>query len=201
MGVLAGPIVTDVLRSNAPSGGIAASLFPEVIVAVREAIGCDTLRIYNTDDVVGVQIASAYVGLLSVALGFVHGLHLGPGTVALLAARGMAEAQRVGVHRGGQRATFSGLGGYGDLIAAVAGDNRPELTVGHQLAQGVGQAAALAAVGHYVETVDVAPLVVAYGHKHQLDARLARTVAAILSGERDLERLMATLLRRMPGRE
>jgi glycerol-3-phosphate dehydrogenase (NAD(P)+) len=43
----------------------------------------------------------------------------GPGTLAVLATRGMAEATRVVLARGGSERTTAGLAGFGDLLAAI----------------------------------------------------------------------------------
>jgi glycerol-3-phosphate dehydrogenase (NAD(P)+) len=124
------------LIERAPGGGVVASRFPEVKAAVREALGGKTLRIYRTDDVIGAEFASTAVGLLAMAVGYARGIGLGPATLAVMASRGMAECARIGVHLGGRAETFAGLAGHGDLLAAVAGDGRPELAVGRELAAG-----------------------------------------------------------------
>ncbi len=57
--------------------------FPEVRDAVRDAIGGPTLRIYSTDDVVGVELGSTLVGLLSLILGYGLELGMGPATLSM----------------------------------------------------------------------------------------------------------------------
>ncbi len=70
VGALAGPLVANNLAGGHPGGAIIGSAFPEVIEAVTDAIGGPRLRVYGTDDVVGVEVASALVGLVALALGY-----------------------------------------------------------------------------------------------------------------------------------
>ncbi|HBQ10866.1 MAG TPA: hypothetical protein DEF51_06660 [Myxococcales bacterium] len=70
VGCLAGPLNPRVLTEAIPGGGVVGTRFPEVAEAVREAIGAPEVRLYDTDDVVGVEVASAMVGLLALAAGF-----------------------------------------------------------------------------------------------------------------------------------
>ena len=137
VGVLAGPLVADALAEGAPSGGIVGTLFPEVAEAVTEAIGGERLRIYTTQDVVGVELSAAFVGLVALALGFAQAQKLGPSTLAVLGVRGLAEGARVAERFGASERTFAGLAGAGDVMAAIAGDKRPETAFGRALAQGV----------------------------------------------------------------
>jgi glycerol-3-phosphate dehydrogenase (NAD(P)+) len=177
------------------------SLFPEVATAVREAIGGPTLRIYGTDDVIGVQMASAFVGLVALALGYAQGAGFGPGTLAVLATRGMAESTRVGVHRGAKERTFSGLAGYGDLLAAVAGDDRPEVALGRSLAEGVSLQQAAGQAGAFVESVEIAKQIVAYASRHKLQAPVAAGMARLVAGELSPEQVVAQLMTRPAKRE
>ena len=123
VGALAGPLVAQALAEGQPGGGVIGTRFPEVAEAVRRAIAGPTLRIYETRDVTGVEVASAMVGLLCLAVGYGQAGGIGPGTLAVVVTRGMAEAARVGQALGAEQATFGGLAGFGDLMAAVAGDD------------------------------------------------------------------------------
>lgn len=201
VGALAGPLVADSLVEGEPGGGIVGSLFPEVANAVREAIGGPRLRIYNTDDVLGVEMASAFVGLIALTIGYAQGNGFGPGTLAVLATRGVAESARVAVRKGANERTFSGLAGYGDLIAAVAGDERPELKLGRALAEGVKLEEAAKRVGAYVEGVFIAKQVAAFAERYKLEAPIARGMAGMIAGEVGPKELLQGLMTRPVRRE
>ncbi len=196
VGVLAGPLVARALAEGEPGGAIVGSLFPEVTEAVREAIGGPTMRIYGTADVVGVEVASAMVGLLALVIGYAQGSGFGPATTAILATRGMAEATRVGVACGANERTFFGLAGFGDLMAAVAGDGRPESLFGRALADGLPLADAAARAGAFVEGAGIAAQIAAFAERHALEAPIAAGMAALLSGKVSGSAVIAQLMSR-----
>ncbi len=196
VGVLAGPLVATALAKGEPAGGIVGSLFPEVVDSVREAIAGPALRIYSTQDVVGVEIASAMVGLLALGLGYAQARGFGPSTTAVLATRGMAEAARVGVACGASERTFSGLAGFGDLIAAVAGDSRPETLFGRALAEGMPLSQAAARAGAYVEGATIAAQVAAFAERNGFEAPISTGMAALLSGKASPDAVLAQLMSR-----
>jgi glycerol-3-phosphate dehydrogenase (NAD(P)+) len=88
IGALAGPLVAEALAEGRPSGAILGTGFPELTGMVRDALGGAGLRVYETTDVVGVELASATVGFLTVVLGYAQEIGVEPGTVAVLATRG-----------------------------------------------------------------------------------------------------------------
>jgi glycerol-3-phosphate dehydrogenase (NAD(P)+) len=200
LGVLAGPLVAKSLTEGQPGGGLVGSLFPEVAEAVRDAIGGPTLRIYDTDDVMGVEIASAYVGLVSLALGYAQEKGFGPGTAAVLATRGIAEATRLGLYLGANERTFAGLAGFGDLLAAVAGDGRPEVELGRALARGTPLAQAAAETSAYVEGVLIARQIDDFAHRYGISTPIASAMAKLLGGK-DTDAVVRELMTRPTGAE
>lgn len=208
VGALAGPLVAKNLADGHPGGAIIGSAFPEVVEAVTDAIGGSRLRVYGTDDVVGVEVASALVGLVALALGYsmtasLGGLPIGmePGTLAVLATRGLAEATRVGEARGGSSRTFAGLAGAGDLIAAVAGDGRPEVEFGKALGEGLDLRAAAERAGAYVEGAALAAHVAAFGRRRGIQVPLSLGIAKLMAGEINAEQLAEALMARPAKRE
>jgi len=201
VGALAGPLVAKNLAEGHPGGAIIGSAFPEVIEAVTDAIGGPRLRVYGTDDVVGVEVASALVGLVALALGYALRLGMEPGTLAVLATRGLAEATRVGEARGGSPRTFAGLAGAGDLIAAVAGDGRPEVEFGKALAEGLDLRAAAERAGAYVEGAALAASVAAFGRRFGIQVPLSLGIAKLMAGEIDAAQLAEALMARPAKRE
>jgi glycerol-3-phosphate dehydrogenase (NAD(P)+) len=194
VGVIAGPLSAEALLEGTPTGGIVGSRFPEVAHVVREAIAGPAVRLYATNDLVGVEVASAMVGLLSLVTGFAQGIGLGPATLAIMGTRGLAEAARIGVALGADERTFHGLAGVGDLLSAAGGDERPELRLGRALAKGATLESAGREVGAYIEGVSIAERVSKFAAHAGVQAPITDAVAHMLSGEltpRDaIERLM-----------
>lgn len=201
VGCLAGPIDARSLEEGAPGGGIIGTGFPEVADLVREAIAGPTVRLYQTDDVAGVEIASALVGLLALAIGYAREMGLNPAALAILATRGMSEAARVGVSLGAEERTFSGLAGYGDLMAAIADDGRPELQLGRALGRGLSLEDAGRSAGAYIEGVTIARRIAQHGARRGIETPIAEALADAIDGKLSPSGVIEKLMSRKVKRE
>lgn len=195
VGCLAGPINPEVLAKAVPGGGVVGSGFPEVADAVREAIG-GTLRLYSTDDVVGVEVASALVGLLALAAGFILENRISPSALAVMMSRGLAESARVGAKLGAREETFHGLAGAGDLYAAIAGDERAEVRLGRALARSRDLETAGREAGAYIEGLTIARRVARFADRVGVDAPIARMIADVLEGSKTPDEGLTSLMAR-----
>ena len=201
IGCLAGPISTSCLADGVPGGGIVGSEFPEVADAVRTAIAGPALRLYQTEDLVGCETSSAMVGLLALALGYAVEMGFGPSTQAVLMTRGMAEAGRVGVSLGGDERTYAGMAGFGDLLSAVAGDERPEVRLGRAVARGLTLDAAAKEANAYVEGVVIARRIQQHASRKGIDVPIAETMADLLEAKTSPSEALAKLMSRKVRRE
>ena len=201
LGALAGPLVADALADGRPSGAILGTGFPELTEMVREALGGAGLRIYETRDVIGVELASATVGFLTVVLAYAQEVGVDPSTLAVLATRGMVEVSRMGQALGAKESTFMGLAGLGDLIAAVAGDQRPELRLGRALGKGAKLTSAVGEAGAYVEGIEVARHLMEHAQRLGLETPISSTFVAVSEGRIGPDDAIQALMERRVGKE
>lgn len=193
VGALAGPLAAEALALGTPSGAIIGTHFPEVADAVREAIAGPSLRLYSTDDIVGVEVASALVGLLALAVGHAQARGVEPAALATFLTRGVVEASRLAERIGGDPKTLSGLAGYGDLLAVMAGDERPEEAVGRALAEGKSLTDATREAGAYIEGVSIAERVVAFAAREGIEVPICEAIARVLAGRPAAEVLQSLM--------
>jgi glycerol-3-phosphate dehydrogenase (NAD(P)+) len=201
VGALAGPLTAVALRDGDPGGGVIGSDFPEVIAATKRAIASPSLRLYGTSDMLGVEYGSALTGMLLFALGTAKGMGLDAATLGVLGARGLAEATRVGVAMGARAETFSGLACVGDLLAAVAGEARPEMEAGRRLAEGDSTADAVGGSPVRIEGHTVALRVAELADRMRIDTPIASVMAALLSGKLQPAEAVRQLMERRAGSE
>ena len=194
VGALAGPLLPSALIEGKPTGAVIGTHFPEVTKAVRKAIASHSLRIYETDDVEGVQIASAIVGLLAVNVGVARHNDFGPGALAVLATRGMFEAARLGETFGAQQRTFLGLAGFGDLIAAVSDDGRPEVALGRALAAGHSLEQATSDTSGFIEGTDLAHRLIDHAERLNISVPLTSTLLKLIEGTVDMDDALRELM-------
>jgi glycerol-3-phosphate dehydrogenase (NAD(P)+) len=194
IGALGGPVLTDELSAGAPSVMVVGSRYPEVIKSVRHALGAPSVRIYATEDLTGLEWASALTSILAVAVGFARGVGLGAGVLAAFVTRGVHEAARIAVAAGAEERTFLGLGGFGDLLAATNEESRPEIRLGESVARGTPVQDALASLGQRVEAIDLAPRVAAFAAKTKVIAPIFTSVAHAIFAQRPPQDLVRDLM-------
>lgn len=182
VGALGGPGVAQDLVDGRPGVLVVASRYPEVTHAVRGALECNTLRVSITPDITGLEWASALNGCLLVAVGFGRAIGVSPGVLAGLLTRGIHEASRIAHAAGAEASTFFSLAGIGDVMAALAGDERPEVLLGAALAEGATLEQARARAGQRVEAPTLVPRVVSFAKERRIDAPVFRTMAAAMAG-------------------
>jgi glycerol-3-phosphate dehydrogenase (NAD(P)+) len=201
LGCLAGPLHARALIEGTPGGAIVGSPFPEVGDALRTAIAGPSMRVYQTEDVLGVEYASAMVGLLALALGYTQQLGFGPGALSVMMTRGMAESARLGGSLGGEERTFAGMAGVGDLMSAAFGDERPEVKLGRALARGASRDEAAREANAYIEGVSIARRLSAHAARRGIDTPIIDVLAEILDGRLTPSDALARLMARRVHRE
>ncbi|MFO0550986.1 MAG: NAD(P)-binding domain-containing protein [Polyangiaceae bacterium] len=187
LGALGGPVQADELHHGTASALVVGSHYQEVTSAVVKAFSGPWLRVYPTHDLRGVELASAMVGCMSVGVGFAKAAGAGPGLLAVLISRAVHDAGRIAAVAGAEEPTIYGLPGYGDLLASIALDRRPEVVVGRSLAQGKSLDEAIAAAELRVEAVALIPRLVAFARARGIQAPAFEGLARMLSGERGEE--------------
>jgi glycerol-3-phosphate dehydrogenase (NAD(P)+) len=199
-GPLSGPSFAEEVARGLPTaltvaGG--AALCARVTAIVHGG----AVRVYSTDDVIGVEIGGAVKNVLAIATGIAESLGLGLNARAALITRGLAEITRLGVALGARPETFMGLTGVGDLILTCTGELSRNRKVGLLLGQGVALRAALAQLGHVAEGVWSAPAVVARAQSVGVEMPLAQAVCDVLDGTLAPHDALRRLLARDPKRE
>ena len=200
-GVLSGPSFALEVARGQPTALVAASKHEAVRQALVAAFHSPLLRVYASDDVVGVEVGGAVKNVLAVATGLCDGLHLGLNARAALITRGLAEMTRLGMALGARAETFMGLSGLGDLVLTATGDLSRNRRVGLALAQGQSLAQAVQALGHVAEGVYSARTVVQRAQSLGLEMPIAKTVVDLLDGHLRPEQAVAVLMGRGPGQE
>lgn len=196
VGVLSGPSFAQEVARNQPTALVAASTDPQVRERLVQAFHGPALRIYTSDDVVGVEIGGAVKNVLAIATGLCDGLHLGLNARAALITRGLHEMTRLGVALGARAETFTGLSGLGDLVLTATGDLSRNRQVGLALAAGQSLAQAVQALGHVAEGVYCARTVVQRAALLGVDMPVCRAVNALLEGSTTPQQAVAALMAR-----
>jgi len=134
VGALAGPAPVEEILNGGLCAGVVASPFQEVRDATTTALHSTQYRVYGSEDLVGVQLASAAVPVLASLAGLAAHLGgAGVGMHAMVVARGIAEFSRLAAALGGDPLSLVGLAGVGDLVAAQGKRGHPSFEAGKLL--------------------------------------------------------------------
>lgn len=195
-GALSGPSFAQEVALGRPCALTIASQFPALSDLVVHALHGPAMRIYSSDDVIGVEVGGAVKNILAIATGVADGLNLGLNARAALITRGLAEITRLGLALGGRAETFMGLTGMGDLILTCTGDLSRNRQVGLALAQGKPLTQITQELGHVAEGVRCAQAVQSLSRQYGVEMPITDAVVGLLfNGDSTTEMVQRLLAR------
>ncbi len=153
VGVLSGPSFADEVAAGLPTAVTVGFADAGAAKAAQQLFSTAFFRAYTSSDIIGLEVSAAMKNVIAIAAGIADGLGCGLNARAALITRGLAEITRLGVAMGAKPATFSGLGGLGDLVLTCTGSLSRNRTVGLKLGEGRSLAQALAEMTMVAEGV------------------------------------------------
>ncbi len=136
LATLSGPTFAKEVAQQVPSTIVVASNSNENAEIAQNILTTQKLRVFISNDPLGVEVGGALKNVIAIAAGICDGLELGYNTRAGLITRGLVEISRIGTAMGARPETFYGLSGLGDLILTCTGDLSRNRTVGLKLGKG-----------------------------------------------------------------
>jgi glycerol-3-phosphate dehydrogenase (NAD(P)+) len=153
---LSGPSFATEVARGLPTAVTVAAADANYAQTVAELFHCPTFRTYTSEDLVGVELGGAAKNVLAIAAGISDGLGYGANARAALITRGLAEIMRLGAELGGQRETFMGLAGVGDLVLTCTDNQSRNRRLGLAIGRGVPLERAVEEIGQAVEGLHTA---------------------------------------------
>jgi len=200
-GVLSGPSFADEVARGIPAAVTLAATDSEFAARMARELHSMRLRVYSTDDVVGVEVGGAVKNVIAIGAGISDGLAFGESARAALVTRGLAEITRLGLRLAGRLETFMGLSGVGDLILTCTGSLSRNRRVGLRLAAGQQLPDILRELGHVAEGVHSAREVSRLAGSLSVDMPIVSAVCRVLYDGLGPQAAVDELLSRDPKRE
>lgn len=150
---LSGPNFALEVAQGLPGATTVAAFTPEVAGDIQAALSTSSLRVYTSEDVIGVQLGGVVKNVIAIAAGIGDGLGLGHNARAALITRGLAEMTRLAVKMGADPLTLAGLPGLGDLVLTCTGDLSRNRQIGIRIARGESLAEVLSGMRMVAEGV------------------------------------------------
>jgi glycerol-3-phosphate dehydrogenase (NAD(P)+) len=194
--ILSGPSFARDVALGLPTAVVLAAKRADDSRRLAAELATPLLRIYASDDPVGVQIGGALKNVVAIACGIVVGRGLGESARAALLTRGLAEMARLAVALGGRQASLMGLSGLGDLALTCASPQSRNHALGIALGRGARLAELLADRRSVVEGVGAAAAAMRLSRHLAIDLPIAASVDAILHHGADIDATIAALMAR-----
>ena len=194
--VLSGPSFARDVAMGLPTAVTLAARDPKIGARWMATVGAPHFRPYLSDDLTGAELGGAVKNVLAIAAGVVQGRGLGESARAALIARGFAEFQRMGVALGAKKDTMAGLSGLGDLILTASSPQSRNMSLGIELGKGRTLEEVLGERNTVSEGVATASAIHALAEKAGVEAPICEAVAALVSGAKSVDEIIAALMAR-----
>ncbi len=192
--VLSGPNLAREIAAGALTASVVASEDQVLCREVQQVLGSRTLRIYASQDRLGVELGGALKNVYAIISGMAAALGMGENTRAMLITRALAEMTRFAVHLGANPLTFLGLAGVGDLIVTCVSPQSRNYQVGHALGSGQTLEQSVAQLGQVAEGVNTLKVLREKAEADGVYMPLVAGLHAILFENRTLEQVIGRLM-------
>lgn len=201
IGAMSGPSFALEVAQGQPTAVTVAFSDPQIATLIQQEFSSETLRLYTSTDVIGVELGGALKNVIAIAAGIGVGAGLGYNSTAALITRGIVEITRLAVACGARRETLAGLSGMGDLVLTCTGSLSRNRTVGEALGLGRKLPEILASLGGKVaEGVVTTHAALGLARAHGIEMPITEQMELILNEGKDPREAIRDLMLR-PGKD
>ena len=201
LAALSGPNLSREVAEEKPTAAVVAAFEPQVALRVRALLTTTHFRVYNSNDVVGIELGGALKNIIAIGAGLCDGLGVGENAKAAFMTRGLAEISRLGVAAGANPLTFAGLAGVGDLIATCSSPLSRNQLLGLHLAAGEKLEEILASTHSVAEGVYTTQAALKFAERYQVEMPITHQLSQVLFAGLNLHHAIAELMLRDPKHE
>jgi glycerol-3-phosphate dehydrogenase (NAD(P)+) len=199
--VLSGPSHAEEVSRGAPTAVVIGCTEAVLGKELQSLFFSKNFRAYTSNDVTGIELGGALKNIFAIAAGVCDGLGLGDNTKAALVTRSLAELVRLGCALGGQRDTFQGLSGIGDLMVTCFSKHSRNRLVGERLARGESIGAISASMRMVAEGVPTTYSAFECARRLGIETPIIDQIKLLLDGALSPKEALGALLARDPRAE
>lgn len=178
--VLSGPSHAEEVSIGIPTAIVIASKYKEVQTMVQDLFMNEKMRVYASDDVIGVELGGALKNIIAFCAGIATEINLGDNSFAALITRGLVEITRLGEAMGGKHDTFYGLSGLGDLIVTCMSEHSRNRRAGRLIGRGYTVEEAKKEIGMVIESIDNIDVAHELSKKYNIEMPIVNAVYDVL---------------------
>ena len=116
-----------------------ASENKKTIKVVKKALENDSLKLRETDDVIGVEICGSIKNCMAIAAGILDGMGYPESTQAMFLTESIHDIKELIVKLGGNRNTILSFAGFGDLLLTATSKKSRNFTYGYMIGSRVSK--------------------------------------------------------------
>jgi len=194
--IISGPSFAHEVAAGLPTAMTVASDKPTETESFAAWFRNDRMRIYTSEDLIGIQIGGAVKNVMAIASGISDGIGFGANARAALITRGLAEMTRFGIALGAQAQTFNGLTGIGDLVLTCTDDSSRNRRLGIGIGHGKSLQNLLKEIGQETEGLHSALAIHNKSRSIDIEMPITEQVYRVLFDDLDPLTAVQTLLSR-----
>lgn len=179
-GIFSGPSHAEEVSIEIPTAIVIASKDEEIRDLVQSTFMNEKMRVYTSDDVIGVELGGALKNIIAFCAGVATEIDLGDNSFAALITRGLVEITRLGMAMGGKHDTFYGLSGLGDLIVTCMSEHSRNRRAGRLIGKGYTVEQARAEIGMVIESIDNIEVAYKLAKKYNIEMPIVNVVYDVL---------------------
>lgn len=195
-GILSGPSHAEEVSKGIPTALVIASEDAEVRKNVQDIFMSENMRVYTSNDVKGVELGGALKNIIAFCAGIAAELNLGDNSFAALITRGLTEINRLGMKMGGNKDTFYGLTGLGDLIVTCLSEHSRNRRAGRLIGAGKTIEETRKEVGMTIESIDNIDVAYELSKKYDVEMPIVNAVYNVLYNNLDPRQAVTMLMTR-----
>ena len=196
IGVLSGPSHAEEVSIGVPTALVIGADNEEVRNMIADTFKSDIMRMYTSKDMKGVELGGALKNIIAFCAGITAGLKLGDNTFAALLTRGLVEISRLGVALGGNKDTFYGLTGLGDLIVTCNSMHSRNRRAGMLIGQGKTIDETRKEIGMTIESIDNIEVAYKLSKMYNIEVPIINSVYDVLFNNLDPKEALTMLMTR-----
>ena len=188
--ILSGPSFAKEIINQKPTAVTLACEKNKEGKTIQKILSNKNLRIYFSDDIIGVQIGGALKNVIAIACGITVGKDLGESAKISIMTRGFFEIKKIGTKMGGKPETFSGLSCLGDLCLTCNSN------LSRNFQKGISIGKKTLYHGNTVEGLKTSEAASILASKLNVETPIINAVCQIIKDEKSVSKVISNLLSR-----
>ena len=196
VGALSGPSHAEEVALGVPTVLVTASKHKDVLDTIQEIFMNENMRVYSSYDIRGVELGGALKNIIAFCAGIASAIGCGDNTFAALITRGLTEIKKLGIAMGGEKETFYGLSGLGDLIVTCLSEHSRNRKAGKLIGSGKSIEEAKKEVGMVIESIDNIEAAKELSEKYNVSMPIVENIYDVLYNGLDPKEAVEILMTR-----